>query len=94
MRFEVNVDDGNNLDTLHKAREAYNAANPGAKVGDMPSFVQVLMDQAVATALQPFGPTTLSEALAKIAVLEAEKDNLTKDVAALTPVPVEPAQLA
>lgn len=91
MRFEVNVDDGNNLATLHKAREAYNAANPGTPAADMPSFVQVLMDQAVARAMEPFGPSTLSEALAKIAALEAEKENLAKDVAALTPASVAPA---
>jgi hypothetical protein len=31
MRFEVNVDDGSNLDALHKAREAWNAAHPEAQ---------------------------------------------------------------
>jgi hypothetical protein len=56
MRFEVNVDDGNNLDTLHKAREAYNVAHPDAPAADMPSFVQRLMDQAVAGALEPIVP--------------------------------------
>lgn len=84
MRFEVNVDDGNNLDTLHKARDSYNAANPNAQAPDMPSFVQVLMDQAAAQALQPLGPTTLSAALAKVAELEAEKAALAHEVTALS----------
>lgn len=80
MRFEVNVDDGNNLDTLHKAREAYNAAHPEAAAADMPSFVQHLMDQAVAGSIEPLGPTTLSAAMTRIAELEAENAELAKDV--------------
>lgn len=83
MRFEVEV--SVDLDLLHKVRDAYNAANPTAVAADMPSFVQVLMDQAVATAAQPFGPTTLAAAMTKIAQLEAEKATLTKEVATLTP---------
>lgn len=91
MRFEVNVDDGNNLNTLHKAREAYNAANPQAAAEDMPSYVQCLMDRAVAGALEPIGPNTLSDALAQIARLQAQNADLAKDVAALTPASAAPA---
>lgn len=97
MRFEVNVDDGANLDALHKAREAWNAAHPDVQAPDMPSFVQALMDQAVAGALEALPtPSTLSAALAKIAELEAEKATLTQEVAAATAAPatvsVAPAQ--
>lgn len=85
MRFEVNVDDGNNLDTLHKAREAYNAANVATDgfvpAEDMPSFVQRLMDKAASDCVEPFGPTTLSSALGRIAELEAANSALTKEIA-------------
>lgn len=91
MRFEVNVEA--DLDALHKARDAYNIANPQAAAPDMPSFVQRLMDQAVSTAMQPFGPSTLSAALTKIAELEAEKVVLSKEVAALAPTSAAPAKL-
>lgn len=93
MRFEVNVDDGANLDALHKAREAWNAAHQDAPAGDMPSFVQCLMDQAVAGALNALPtPSTLSAALAKIAALEQQNADLQKDVvAALTPAPAPEA---
>lgn len=77
MRFEVDVDDGAGLNALHRAREAWNAANPDAQAPDMPSFVQRLADQAVAGALASLGePTTLQAALDKIAALEAEKKAL------------------
>lgn len=94
MRFEVNVDDGSNLGALHKAREAYNAAHPGAQAPDMPSFVQCLMDQAVAGALEALPtPSTLSSALARIAQLEAENAVLAKDVALTSPVQPSPVTL-
>jgi hypothetical protein len=81
MRFEVNVDDGNGLNTLHKARNAFNEA--GGNAPDMPSYVQSLMDQAVAVALAGTGqPTTLSDALSKISQLEAAKAALEQEVAA------------
>lgn len=93
MRFEVHVDDGNNLDTLHKARLAYNALNAGTAgfvpAQDMPTYVQRLVDQAVASSLQPLGPTTLTAAMTKIAQLEAEKVTLTQEVAALSAAPAE-----
>lgn len=90
MRFEVNVDDGSNFDALHRARVDYNAKNPGAIAPDMPSFVQCLMDQAVAGALDALPtPSTLSAALAKIAQLEAEKAVLEKD-ASLSVAPAKP----
>lgn len=82
MRFEVNVDDGNNLNTLHKARELHNTANPSAAAPDMPTFVQRLMDQAVACAMQPIAPTSLSEALTRIADLEAKNSLLEQDAKA------------
>jgi hypothetical protein len=97
MRFEVNVDDGSNLTALHKAREAWNAAHPDAVADDMPSFVQRLMDQAVAGALNALPtPSTLSQALSKIAELEASNAVLTQEVAATAPKPVSaaPATLA
>jgi hypothetical protein len=88
MRFEVNVDDGANFTALHKAREAFNVAHPQAAAPDMPSFVQALMDQAVAGALKALpAPSTLSAALSKIAELEAANITLTKEVAAATAVP-------
>lgn len=89
MRFELNVDDGDNLRTLHKAREAYNEANaktPGfVPALDMPSYVQRLMDQAVAASMAPLGPTTLSAAMTKIADLEAAKATLEQELAAIKP---------
>lgn len=91
MRFEVNVTA--DLDALHKAREAWNAAHQEAPAADMPSFVQCLIDQATANALNALPqPSTLSAALAKIAALEQEKADLQKDVeAALTPAPASQA---
>lgn len=86
MRFEVNVDDGSNLDTLHKARDAYNAANaatPGfVPADDMPTFVQRLMDKAAADAMTPFGVATFSAALTRIAELESSNATLAQEVAA------------
>lgn len=83
MRFEVNVDDGASFDALHKAREAWNAAHADAQAQDMPSFVQALMDQAVAGALQALPtPSTLSAALSKIAELQAANAELEKEIAA------------
>lgn len=91
MRFEINVTA--DLDALHKAREAWNVAHPEAQAPDMTSFVQCLMDQATANALNALPqPSTLSAALAKIAQLEAEKADLQKDVAAvLTTAPASQA---
>lgn len=98
MRFEVNVDDGANLTALHKARDAWNAAHQDAVAADMPSFVQCLMDQAVANALNALPqPSTLSAALAKIAKLEQENADLQKDVEAAlpaAPAPQAPAPAA
>jgi hypothetical protein len=92
MRFEVNVDDGASFTALHKAREAWNAAHPDAVADDMPSFVQRLMDQAVAGALNALPtPSTLSAALSKIAELEAANATLTQEVAASAPKPVSAA---
>jgi len=91
MRFEVNVDDGANLVALHKAREAWNGAHPDQQATDMPSFVQCLMDQAVADVLDALPvPSTLSAALARIAELEAQTSTLSQEVAALQPAPVSP----
>ena len=85
MRFEVNVDDGANLDALHKARKAWNVAHPQAQAPDMPSFVQALMDQAVAGVLQALPePSTLSAALAKITMVTAENESLKTELAAAT----------
>lgn len=97
MRFEVNVDDGAQLATLHKARAKYNADNAKAEgfvpAEDMPTFVQRMMDQAVAGSISGFGPTTLSAALSKISELEAEKTSLAQEVAAVAlPAEVKPAQ--
>jgi hypothetical protein len=86
MRFEVNVDDGANLEVLHRARAAYNEANAAAPgfvpAADMPSYVQRLMDQAVAAALEPIGITSLAAAPGRITELEAEKAQLSTDLAA------------
>jgi len=81
MRFEVEVDDGANLASLHKARLAEQDPAP-----DMPSYIQRLTDRAVAQALAPIAPVTLPEALNKIAELEAEL------AASASAVPVAPAQ--
>jgi hypothetical protein len=93
VRFEVNVDDGNNLDTLHKARARYNEQNAAASgfvpAADMPTFVQRLMDQAVAGSIEPFGPTTLSAALTKVAELEATNAALTTELAAAAQQPAQ-----
>lgn len=98
MRFEVNVDDGSGLNALHRAREAYNAKNvavPGfVPAADMPTYVQRLIDQAVATSLEPLGPTTLGAAMTKITELEADKATLEQEVAALTPAVAEPVKPA
>jgi hypothetical protein len=89
MRFEVEV--GADLETLHKARDAYNAANAQVSgftpADDMPTFVQRLIDNAVAGSLEPFGPTTLSAALQRIAELEASKVTLEQEVTAMQPAP-------
>ena len=92
MRFEVNVDDGANLDLLHKAREAFNAAHADLAAPDMPTFVQRLMDQVVAAALLGLGgPTTLSAALSKIADLQAKNAELKQEItASAVPVSVAP----
>ena len=55
MKFEVEVNESDRLDTLHEARKRYNAEN-ASKAGfvpcdDMPTYVQRMMDEAVATAL-------------------------------------------
>lgn len=88
MRFEVEVDDGAQLNLLHKARAAYNQANaqqPGFEpAADMPTFVQRLTDQAVAGVLAPLETTTLPQALARIDQLQTEKTALEQVVAART----------
>ena len=84
MRFEVNVDDGNNLNTLHKARAAFNEQNPTKTADDLPTFVQRLMDQAVANVTEGIAPTTLGDALSKIADLERTKAELEKELEAHT----------
>jgi hypothetical protein len=93
MRFEVNVDDGAGLNALHKARAAYNEKNAAVAgftpAHDMPTYVQRLMDQAVAASLEPLGPTTLGAAMTKIAELQAAKVSLEQEVAALTPAVAE-----
>lgn len=82
MRFEVNVDDGNGLESLHKARVAFIAG--GGTAPDMPSYVQKLTDMAVAQALAGLGqPTTLSAALSKISELEASKASLEQELASV-----------
>lgn len=98
MRFEVNVDDGNNLNTLHKARVRYNAENAKADgfvpADDMPTYVQRMMDQAASVAMDPFGPESLSAALTRIAELEASNALLTRELAAAgLPASVAPALL-
>ncbi len=70
MRFEVEITA--DLDVLHQAREAYNAANQSAPAPDLPSYVQVLMDQAVNAAVAPIGPATMADALAQIKALSAQ----------------------
>lgn len=81
MRFEVEVDDGAGLGSLHKARLA--EEDPAQ---DMPSYVQRLIDRAVAQALAPIGPMTLPQALTKIAELEAEISSLAQ----VSVVPAKP----
>lgn len=86
MRFEVNVDDGtSNFAALHKARDAYNAQHPDAPAPDLPSFVQRLVDNAVARALEPIVPSSMSTAMARITQLESDKEALALEVKALTP---------
>lgn len=75
MRFEVEVDDGNGLNTLHRARASWNEAHKDRQAEDLPSLVQMMMDDSVAAAVAPFGPT-LDAAQAIIADLKAENATL------------------
>lgn len=92
MKFEVMVDDGASLNVLHKAREAYNHTNAGTEgftpALDMPTYVQRLMDQAVADSMIALPVTTLAQAMTKINEIEAENAALKKEIA----IPVVPAQ--
>lgn len=83
MRFEVNLTDSPGLQAVELARVAHNTAHADAAIGDLPAFVQFLMDDAVDAVVAQFMPLTLDQAVARIAVLEKEKAELTDQVATL-----------
>ena len=78
MRFEVEIDDGDNLITLNAARAQYNADNAQtvgfAPVDDMPSFVQRMAENAATAMLQKY-PAPLP------AAVQAEIDRLKVQLA-------------
>lgn len=76
MRFEVIVDDAVGVPALEVARLE-------AKVLDMPSFVQSLVDKAVQQAKAKYMPKAISlpEALKKVADLQQQVDDLTRQLA-------------
>lgn len=72
MRFEIELDDGNNLNTLHAARKQYNVENPDNTADDLPAFVQRMADQLVAAAIVKYPPAQLTAANDEIAELKAK----------------------
>jgi hypothetical protein len=84
MRFEVNLTDSPGLQAAELARIAHNTTHPDAPIGDLPAFVQFMMDGAVEAVVAQFVPLTLNQAVARIAALETEKTALADQVATLT----------